>query len=174
MAIPILITKQVAQKFVQIADGLSDDQFNRYAIKAQEFDFKELVTDTFYYELMKKKADPLWSILFDEGEFEIDGTTYYHQGINAVLSYFTYARLLLSENVVSTSHGIVTKKSSVSEPVSYTLLKDQSRDAIISANKAFETVIVFIRQNQDTYASFFNSYCGVEARPSDIKIKVLQ
>ncbi len=150
---PLLITKSKAAEYVQVAIGCSDKEFERFIREAQEFDLKDLLCEDFYYDLLKKSTEDPYLNILPGKEYEHDGKTYYHEGLEAVLAYFSYARFILKGNVVSTSHGFVVKKQ--------------------DANKLFENVAKYMDRKEINYKDCHG--CGNDtASGGDIVIRAME
>jgi hypothetical protein len=165
---PLLINKTTVEKFLQVAIGYSTVEFERFIREAQEFDFKPLVCEDFYYLLLKnKEIDPYDKILIGQ-EYLYDDKTYYHQGLEAVLSYFTYARFILKSAAVSTSHGIVQKTTPNSQPLSHSEKKDMYHSHRQDANALFADVIKYMDRKEINYKDCAD--CGYSSQ-QDIVIR---
>lgn len=148
---PLLINKATVEKFLQVAIGYDASDFDRFIREAQEFDLKPLLCDDFYFDMLKKKTELPYTEIIPGQEYTIDGKTYYHEGLEAVLSYFTYARFVLKSGAVSTSHGVVTKKTPNSEPISHSEKKDIYYSCRQDANKLFVDVAKFMDRKDINY-----------------------
>lgn len=110
-----LINKTDVEKRVQVGIGYNDKNFQQFTREAQEFDLKPLLCEDFYMSLFSL-SDADKEKIFNGGEYEYNTKTYTYWGLSDVLSYFTYARFLMKSPIVSTTHGIVKKKTPESEP----------------------------------------------------------
>lgn len=149
-----LITKAKASALLQIALGIEEAEFNKFIDEAQKFDFKELVCDQFYADLLAKKDVAEWKKLIDGGTYTVDGRTYEFTGFDAVISYFAYSRMVVNGPIVSTSHGMVTKTTPYSEPVPLEERRNIYYKKREEANKLMSDVVKFIELNLDTYDSW--------------------
>jgi len=148
---PLLITKSKVEQFLQVAIGYNERDFDRFIREAQEFDFKPLVCEDFYYDMLKNKdQDPFDKIVVGQ-EYEFENKTHYHQGVELVISYFTYARFVLNSGAVNTSHGLVTKKTPQSDPLPYSEKKDIYYANRQNANKVFEDVKKYMDRKKINY-----------------------
>lgn len=173
--VELIITKADVAKVLQVAVGYNDANFDSmYIREAQEFDFKPLVCEEFYYDLLSKKDDPIWDKLIKGGEYEYNNRTYYHNGISEVLSYFAYARFILKSNLVSNSHGFTIKKTPHSEPITLEERKNFYYRYRKDANTALEGIKKFIDRNKSDYPSWFcGSKCD-EKPKAKFKTRVIQ
>ena len=169
---PLLITKSKASEYVQVAIGCSEKEFDRYIREAQEFDLKPLVCEEFYYELLNKSTEEPYTDILPGKEYTYKEGTYYHEGLESVLSYFAYARYILKGNVVSTSHGFVTKKTPNSEPISQTEKKDLYYNHRQDANKLFEGVKKYMDRNNIEYNECKD--CGPGNLDGDIETRAMK
>jgi hypothetical protein len=170
----LLINKNTVEQYLQVAIGVTEDQFNIYILEAQDFNLKTLLCEEFFYDLITKKEEEVWKKLIDGGSYVYNGRNYMFPGIAKVLSYFTYARFILKSNVVSTSHGFVTKKSTHSEPLSIEERRNFYHSYRKDANTVFEDVKKFIERNVNDYPSWnCNSDCSKTEKAS-FKSRVIQ
>lgn len=155
---PLLITKAVAEKYLQIAIGFSETEFERFIREAQEFDLKPLLCEDFYFDMLKNKATDPYDKIISGQEYTYEEKTYYHEGLEAVLSYFTYARFVLKSAAASTSHGIVQKTTPNSQPLSHSEKKDIYYTSRQDANSLFEGVVKYMDRKDIDYKDC--SDCG--------------
>ena len=71
-----------------------------------------------------------------------------------MISYFAYARYMRKGNIVSTSHGLVTKKTNHSEPVSPAERRTEYHNYKKEANILFEDVKRFLNRKSNDYELF--------------------
>ena len=147
---PLLIDKVTVEKYLQIAIGYSTTEFERFIREAQEFDLKPLLCEDFYFDLLKNKETDPHKIITGQ-EYAHEEKTYYHEGLEAVLSYFTYARFILKSSVVSTSHGFVQKTTPNSQPIGHAEKKDIYYTSRQDANTLFEAVAKYMDRNDINY-----------------------
>ena len=101
-------------------------------------------------------------------KYEYEGKTYYHEGLEAVLSYFTYARFLLKSDVVSTTHGMKIKKTTQSDTIGISEKKDLYHSHRQDANKLFESVAKYMDLKDINYKDC--SDCG-DSPQQDIVVR---
>lgn len=154
MALPILINKATVEARLEVAIGTTTEKFTIFCREAQEFDLKELLCDTFYFDVLKNKDMVVMTKIIQEFEFEIDGNTYYHSGLEMVLSYFAWSRYVMFSPVVPTSHGIVIKKTPHSEPADRNTRKDLYNKARNDAFSTWEGVKRYILEHLEAYPNF--------------------
>ncbi|MFL0067766.1 hypothetical protein V2605_03455 [Tenacibaculum maritimum] len=151
----ILLTNKVnVSKFLQVAIGYKESDFNKFIEEAQTFDFKELVCEEFYYDLLKKKDEEAWKKLIDGGKYTYNERTYYFKGIADVIAYFTFARFILKAPVVSASHGFVIKETPHSKPLSLEERRNFYYSHRKDANTLFEDTKKFIERNISDFESW--------------------
>lgn len=169
-----LITKDIAASKLQIAIGYDSKEFETFINEAQEFDFKPLVPEDFYFDLLSKKDEETWKTLIDGGNYTYEGRTYSFQGIATVLSYFSYARFVMSSGAVSTSHGIVIKTTPNSTPLTLEERKNFYYKKREEANLMMIDVVKFIDRNIADYPSWNNSTSCKPNYKYASKTKVIQ
>lgn len=158
---PILIDKAQVNSLIdaKIGTGVSDDQFNKYCREAQEIDFKKLVRDAFYFDILKNAAEADYLKILDPHEYMIDDNTYYHSGIKTVIAYFAYSRYMMLGPMESTTHGIVVKKTPHSEPADRNSRKDAYYMLRDNAVAVWTEVERYIKENLDTF-DLYGGHCG--------------
>ncbi|MCG8212923.1 hypothetical protein J2Q11_08705 [Tenacibaculum finnmarkense genomovar finnmarkense] len=171
----LMINKQKVADILQVAIGYSEKEFNVFIDEAQNFDFKPIVNEKFYYELLSKKEDgDVWQKLLDGGPYTFEGSTYYTKGIAHVLAYFTYARFIRKSNNVSTSHGFVTKTNSHSTPLSLDEKNNMYYKYKADANIILTDIKTFIERNISDYPSWNSDTNCTTKNKRRFKTSVLQ
>jgi hypothetical protein len=168
-----LINKAIVSSLLQVAIGIEEVEFNKYIDEAQQFDFKAIVKEEFYFELLSKKDETAWKKLIDGGTYEYNGISIEFKGFADVLAYFTYARFFLSSPAVSTSHGIVQKTNPHSEPVPLEERRNVYYKKREEANTLMADVVKFIERNISDYPSWNGASC-TPSKSSGFSTKVIQ
>ena len=153
----LLINKNTVSAKLQIAIGYDATEFNTFINEAQEFDFKPLVQEDFFFDLLAKQSEATYVKLINGGSYNYNGRDYYFQGVASVLSYFTYARFVMNSSGVSTSHGMVIKTTPNSVPLPLEERRNTYYKKREDANTIFVDVVKFIERNIDDYPSWNNS-----------------
>lgn len=160
----LLIDKnQVAQK-LQVAIGYDLSEYNTFINEAQEFDLKPLVSEDFFFDLLANRSLPTWKKLIDGGAYDYNGRTYQFQGLSAVLSYFSYARFVMSSSAVSTSHGMVVKTTPNSIPLDLEERKNFYYKKRTEANLLLHDCFNFVLRNIIDFPSFADDSCSPKAK----------
>jgi hypothetical protein len=170
----LLIDKTIVATKLQVAIGYGDHEFKTFINEAQEFDFKPLVQEDFYFDLLDKKADVAWKKLIDGGSYEHNGRTYSFQGIATVLSYFSFARFKMDSSAVSTSHGFVVKTTPNSTPLPIEERKNSWYKKREEANLMMIDVVKFIERNIADYPSWNVSQNCISTQKYASKTRVIQ
>jgi hypothetical protein len=170
----LLIDKTIVATKLQVAIGYGDHEFKTFINEAQEFDFKPLVQEDFYFDLLDKKADVAWKKLIDGGSYEHNGRTYSFQGIATVLSYFSYSRFVMNSSAVSTTHGMVVKTTPNSTPLILEERKNLWYKKREEANLMMVDVVKFIERNSTDYPSWNESKSCVSKSNYAPKTRVIQ
>lgn len=170
----LLIDKTKVATKLQVAIGYSDSEFNTFINEAQEFDFKQLVQEDFYFDLLAKKADVAYARLIEGGNYDYNNRTYYFQGIATVLSYFAYARFVMNSSAVSTSHGMVVKTTPNSTPLVLEERKNLWYKKREEANAMMVDVVKFIERNIADYPSWNEAKSCVSKSNYAPKTRVIQ
>lgn len=169
-----LITKSTVAAKLQIAIGYDDAEFNSFIDQAQEFDLKPLLPENFYYDLVAGRASDPYKKLIDGGAYAYDARNYDFQGLASVLAYFTYARFVMNSSAVSTSHGIVVKKTPVSEPLPIEERKNIYYAKRGEAKAMFDDVRKYIDRNISLFPSWSDGSCSSSGNTGPTTTKVIQ
>lgn len=153
----LLIDKEKVASKLQVAIGYDDIEFNTFINEAQEFDFKPMVKEDFYYDLLSKRADLLYQKLITGGDYVFNDRDYHFQGIEAVLSYFAYGRFVMNSSAVSTSHGMVIKTTPNSTPLSIDERRNFWYKKKEEASLLMQDVVKYIERNITNYPSWNSS-----------------
>lgn len=170
----LLITKDIVASKLQVAIGYDSKEFETFINEAQDFDFKPLVEEDFYFDLMAKKDDEKWKKLIDGGDYLFNNRTYHFQGVATVLSYFSYARFVMSSSAVSTSHGMVVKTTPNSIPLSLEERKNSWYKKREEANLMMIDVVKYIERNIADFPSWNSSQSCKPSYKYASKTKVIQ
>lgn len=171
----LLITKETVAEKLQVAIGYDDEEFKTFINEAQIFDFKPLVREDFFSDLIAKKNEPEYAKLLEGGEYTFENRTYFFQGIDTVLSYFTYARYYLNSPGVATSHGVVYKTTPNSTPVPLEDRRNVYYKKKQEANELFADCVRYIERNISLFPSFSNqSGCGANSSRGRVSTTVIQ
>lgn len=157
-------------QLIQLSDvatfkGLSmninkEKEFNPHVIEAQEFDLRPFMGESFYLEFMDEfdgspsLGEQKWQNLFNGCRYTYNGKQYEHQGIKAVLVYHSVARYRSEANSIDTPHGIVTKQTPYSDPVSNATVTRLVQQARAGATAHQERVDCFLRRFPLLYPNY--------------------
>jgi hypothetical protein len=115
-----LITPATLQRYEDIAANIKPDRINVFIRKAQELDLKPFLGYALYYDLIKNintdgtikdEAPQHYKDLLNGSEYlDEHGHIVLYQGLQPVLSYFTFARFIEADAIHYTATGPVTKR----------------------------------------------------------------
>lgn len=167
----MLLTLAQLQSYKSITANIDTAKnLDPYIQEAEEFDLRPFLGDELFVDLVADfEVSPSlsqYSDLYNGSTYTYGGRTYKHEGIKAVLAYFTYARYLANANSHSTKYGIMVKKNDFSEQASEKTtmrLIDQARTGALTYQSRVED---FIRRN----ASDYPQWRGNSKRTSKIRI----
>ncbi|RKD19015.1 hypothetical protein BCY91_14150 [Pelobium manganitolerans] len=181
----LLITVDNIRDIRAIAESVDDvDRLDPYISEAQQVELKELMGVEFFYHMLmlisdyynKKKEDPdyistpeeeLYLKLLKGGEYlTAQGHSVRFSGLATVLSYFSYARLLMNDNMKHTNGGFVVKKTEFSDPASANMIIKRHQDARSMALSHWADVTMYLDQKRSDYPLW---RMGCKARTNNIK-----
>ena len=124
----LLIKRETIALYKQIAKTVYDDVLNQNILEAQFQDLKPLLGDNLYYDLLTNVAN--YSQLLIGGAYsDSSGVTYYNEGLNKCLTYYTYARYTMFGGVTDTPFSMVQKlNDQKSVPISIEFRKTMYTD----------------------------------------------
>ena len=145
----LLIDKQIIEQHRPISRNTSDKKINPFIADAETLDLKPLLGEPLFNSI---KADQdSFAELMQPHSYEYNGDTYEHQGLEKVLSLFSYARYIRHGSHQDTGHGLVQKKNQDSEPVP----QDQKKNMFVKDTQAamayFNEVALFMNRNTDSF-----------------------
>jgi len=172
----LLINKDIVASKLQVAIGYDPEAFNTFVREAQLFDFKPLVREEFFMDLIENKDEADWKKLIDGGDYEWNGRTYHFLGIDTILSYFAYSRFVLNSGAVSTSFGMVVKTNPNSQPLNLEERKNFYYKKQAEAGTLFSDLKSFVERNITTYPSWKDETrdCNTSGGVQSFKTKVIQ
>ena len=154
----LLLNKSEVQKHLQVSIGYDSERFNRYIREAQEIDFKNLVCEGFYVDLLQNYTSADYQTLLNGGFYTYETDNYENIGLYKVLSYFAFARYAQDSPIVSTSHGRVIKETPYSSPVDLKQRKDDYSKYREIAVCYWQSVSNFLERNDDIYTAWADCY----------------
>ena len=155
----LIINKGTVQAHLQVAEGVDKQEFRRFIFEAQYIDLKEILCDTFYFDLVGNYADDKYETLLSGGVYTYEDNTYHFEGLEKVLSYFTYGRFLVESPIQSTSFGVTRKSVEDSERVSLRELEALGQKHYDRALTVFKGVEQFLDRNTEIYTLWKNVTC---------------
>lgn len=165
----LLINRKTISNLLQTSVGVSDDVVANVIREAQEIDLRDKVCEDFYSDLIANKNDANWKLVYQGGSYTHESKTYYSPGLNKILAYWSYARLLEKGNSVSTSFGFVRKNSPQSESLTQGELERMSRTFRRDADQLWREFDKYMCRNSSTFTNW-----GGEMKGTMIKTRVLK
>lgn len=171
----LLINKEYVASKLQVAIGFDTTDFNAYIREAQLFDFKPLVREEFFMDLIEFRAEAHWKLLIDGGDYDWKGRKYQFEGLKTILSYYAYSRFVMSSGAVSTSFGMVIKTNPNSQPLELKERQNYYYKKQSEAGILFNDLKNFIERNIENYKSFKPDQCQFSVNEThQFKTKVIQ
>jgi hypothetical protein len=171
----LIIDKDYVATKLQIAIGVDSNVFNTFIREAQLFDFKPLVSEDFFMDLLENKDETNWKLLIDGGEYQFKNRAYHFEGVATVLAYFSYARFVMSSSAVSTAFGMVIKTNPNSQPLGLDERKNFYYKKKSEAGVLMNDLKNFIERNITDYPSWKNqtgNYASTNTQ--NFKISIIQ
>lgn len=98
------------------------DNIEGWAREAELFDLRESMDNGSYYAtfMLETAKDPIaqeYLNILEPYSYQFEGNQYKHEGVKAVLVYYTYARYLKASNAKSSPVGLVSRSGTYTVPV---------------------------------------------------------
>ena len=154
MKLDLLVNISIVTQVLPVAKGANPEKFKRYIREAQDLDFKTLVCDVFYFDLILNHDSTIYQTLLKGDTYTFEDEIYQFQGIETVLSYFAFARYAMDSPIVSTSHGRVVKETNFSTSVDLKQRKDDYHRYQHDATCYWQDIKLYLERNTDTYEKY--------------------
>lgn len=154
-----LITLADIQALKPISSNVNElKALKPFILEAQEFDVRPFLGDEFWIDLVNDfDASPslaTYSDLFNGSTYVYSGVTYKHEGIKAMLIYYTYSRYLNNAQTSVTPFGVVQKLNDDSQQVPERTLTRLVSQAVSGAKVYEERVKDYIIRNASQYTLY--------------------
>ncbi len=166
----LIINKGTVQAHLQVAEGADKKTFKRFIYEAQYMDLRELTCELFYNDLVSNYTSEIYQNLLVGGSYVYEGKTYYHEGLEIVLSYFAYSRFITESNIQSTSFGMVRKNIQESDRASSKELEALAHKNNDRAKLLFESTKTFLDRNTDIYTLWECDDCDTPTNTNNIEL----
>lgn len=151
MAEITIIAKTDINGFFPIGKNLNDERVDPHILRAQQAELKPFLGDEMYYDFIENIGTPENQRLFDGGEYVEQGGTIYFSGVKALLSAWSYSRIIKNNQVFVTRGGVTSKDTEQSEQHLNSMVQQRSRDAASAAIRIQHEIALFIDKNRDDY-----------------------
>ncbi len=168
-----LIVLSDIQDFRAVSSNLNTDRIDPLIAEAQEFDIKPVLGPAQYLDFINSLPDGgKYDDLFNGVEYTDTGINELvsFKGVRAALVYYSYARLLLNQDLHVSGSGIVEKTEQWSQPSEEKRIQRQVTAARLAAVAHQNDYIKFLREEFETYPIFFKDCIKSNATPGGIKI----
>ena len=115
-------------------------------------DLREALGSAFFFDVMKNQDNADYADLLEGSEFIKDEMVYYHEGLKALVSDYTYGRYLYEINANPSPFGMVTKNSNDSQPVDRNMIKDLVGQANKDAVRKLQLIEDYLDVNKETFS----------------------
>ncbi len=146
-----LITKNGVAGHLNTAIGVSETEFNKFIIEAQDLDIKKLLNELLYNDLLKNHTEAKYVTLLQGGEYQYQDKTYSFTGFGKVIAYYAYARFIRKGSFSSTSHGHVVKTTPHSKPLTAEERLIEYKTYRKEASELFQDVKNFLDRKSSDY-----------------------
>lgn len=152
-----LISLSTIQEFRSVSSNLGTDRIDHLIEEAQEFDIKPILGPALYLAFINGLAMSPQTTIYDD---LFNGKTYLDKGIQenisfkgvrAALAYYSYARLLLNQDLHVTASGLVSKEEQWSKSAEEKRIQAQVSAARAAAGALENDYIKFLNDNSTDY-----------------------
>jgi len=163
----MILTLEKLKEYRRITKSSDCKNLDIYLREAQQIDLKDFLGYGLYYDMIEnigdqKYQDFVYGVRYDD---DIDSETVKidYKGLEPLLAYWAYARILNNHHVVISKTGITTGTYNQDEP-----LTDRQRDNLIKENKKLadsykSEVEHFLCEKETDYPL----WCGFSNKPSN-------
>jgi hypothetical protein len=156
----LLITKTDIASYKDISLFTTDNRIDEYINDSQLQDLCPLLGYDFYFDVMKNISLTEYQFLLNGGDFIVNGNTWTHSGLRAVLSEFAYGRYTYFGGYNDTPNGNTIKTFEFSNPTQNDDRKDIWKECKQRANSYFDVIKVYLDQSDFTVWTDKNTNCG--------------
>lgn len=171
-----IFTKEDVAEVLQVAIGFDKKDFQKFIDEAWKFDFKKLVSEQFYYQILKCKDKPGFQVLIFGGDYDYQEEVYQTDGLKHIISYYAYARFMVDANISSTSFGFTQKRNPNSDPISLDDRLKLSNRYKVNAGEIFDNdVKKYIERNSEKFPKYKSCItCGKKNIQSKFNTRVIK
>ena len=158
----MLLSLDDIQSFKSLSSSINEAKaLLPFVQEAEEFDIVPFLGQELFNALKTDfEASPslaTYADLFNGSTYTYSDRSYTHQGIKAVLAYYSYARYVANSNTVSTKYGLVVKENEFSSPVSEKTLARRISQAQSGAAVYQERVRLYLIHHVDDFPLWHGS-----------------
>lgn len=169
----LLINKNDFREYKQLSKGRDLEVVEQYIQEAQDIDLRELMCDSFYFDLIKNWQEPEYQKLIHGGSYtDADGIQREYKGLKAALVYFSYARYVMRSSSVDTAFGMVQKTDANSQPVPLSEKRDIRDSSIQTANRYWLDVKKYLDEKEDVFTKW-KDCCGCSENKNKSKVDII-
>jgi hypothetical protein len=141
----LLIQPSDIKTYRAISVNIPDDRIEPFILEAQRFDLRKITGKQLYEKLIENISPVNYPELKEKYQ--------------AFLSYRTYWRLLMHNQITITSAGVVYKTNEFSQVVPYEELSGAKKSALDGSKEYEQEFIEFMNENSELYPEWKNSDC---------------
>lgn len=149
-----LITKTDFGAFRDVSLNIDDKRVDPYIAEAQEFDIKPVLGPAFYLDFINNFPDGgKYDDLFNGKDYTDKSLQLLvsFKGVKAALVYYSYARLLLNQDMHVTASGLVEKDNQYAKNVEGARVQRQVTAARLAAGAHEKDYISFLNNDPALY-----------------------
>lgn len=140
-----IITVQEARTLSrEISAQLRDERIIPFIKEAEDLYVRPAVSDDIYLDILHELNAEKYAVLLNGGVYR--GGTKYCSGLKKTTAYYTYAKILLNNQIAVTSYGVVQKSINESQQIERGNLMKAYNDAMITADKYMAECVVYIKE----------------------------
>jgi len=155
-----LILPADVKAIAEITANIPDAKITRSILLAQSLDIKPAIGDALLASLIANISsvtpNAYLTHLYNGGTYTYSLVDYSHQGIKTACAYYTYARMLMTNQYTLTQYGVVTKTTEESERADSAGLARMINNYQEIAYTYLMESKLYIERNWEQFASYYN------------------
>ena len=167
----LLIDKSHLKQFAQMSKHMNEeDQLQHHIRAAQNVDIEPVLGNVFFFDMVANRDDVKYSLLLNGGNYTFDNKTYYFDGLRASLACYSYARYILTSNIVNTPFGTQSKQNNeYATPVSSKQLQEVAQEKRSEGLKYLSDCLLYLNRNASTYPLWSERSSNVNSLPQTVR-----
>ena len=149
------------------------NKINPIILQAQDVDLRDYLGMKFYFDVIGNFENQTYQNLLSGSTFQVDGVSYYQEGLKAMLADLFMAKYILQINITFSPFGATQKLSQDSQPVDRNTLKDIAQMQSQRAGSKWEIIKLYLKTNRDLFPIYNSSADTIQTGEKRLRIRKL-